>query len=206
MTVQPPQFSRPDLPFDKILARLGYARGKTKIDVQTEAMIQEEIEAGKRLIVPRQAVASAPVRRPAEGVVALDPGLTITSLKIYELLHDCVTAYGFAVTIGPHLEERRNQHLNRRETARALILDAIGSVATEELAEITHNQIAAAAAKDGLVVTRRFSPGYGDWALPSQREFLLWLGAQNIGIRLTPAFQMLPEKSVSAIIGAKPLK
>jgi hypothetical protein len=202
--MQPPQFSRLDVPFDKILARLGYAQGKTRIDASTETLINEEIEASKRLIVGRQAVALSPVNRPEAGVVALTPGLIITSTKIYELLSDCVTACGFAVTIGPHLEERRNQHLNRRETARALILDAIGSVATEELAEITHNQLAADAAKENLVVTRRFSPGYGDWPLPAQREFLTWLGAQNIGIRLSPSFQMLPEKSVSALLGVKP--
>jgi hypothetical protein len=204
MAINPPQFSKIEVPFDKILARLGYAYGATKLDQHTERIIKEEMENGKRLIIAHQAVASSAITIPGPGIVLIEPGLTIRSHKIAELLAGCVTAYGFAVTIGGHLEEQRNQYLNRRETARALILDAIGSVAVEELAELTQQGIADEAAKANMTATRRFSPGYGDWALSEQKEFLRWLGATNIGIRLTERFTMLPEKSISAILGVKP--
>lgn len=203
MAINPPQFSRIEVPFDKILARLGYAYGQTKLDPQTEQLIREETENGRRLITAHQAMASAPVRFPEPGAVLIEPELLVRSQKIVELLQGCDTAYGFAVTIGIHLEERRNQYLNRRETARALILDAIGSVAAEELAEITQRQIAEQAAREHKTTTKRFSPGYGDWPLASQQTFLQWLGAANIGIRLTDRSQMVPEKSISALLGVK---
>lgn len=186
-----------------VLARLGYATGKTALDAATAALIAEEIDGACRLIAPRQAVAHAPVGRPDTDIVSLDPGLVIRSGHIARLLAACDIAYGFAVTIGPHLEEKRNQYLLRKETARAVILDAIGSVAAEELAEGVHEDIRREAAARQTSATPRFSPGYGDWALPAQADFLKWLAADRIGIRLTDHFQMVPEKSVSAILGIR---
>lgn len=198
-----PQFSNIEVPYEKILARLGFAKEKTQIDGKTENIINEEIETSKKLIIARQSIACSEIKIIDPGRISLEPGLVIISNDIYNLLKDCAFGFGFTVTIGPHLEEKRNQYINIRETARALILDAIGSVTAEELAEITQNQIAEDASKEGLKITRRFSPGYGDWNLSGQKDFLKWLGAENIGIKLTPNFQMLPEKSVSAILGTK---
>jgi hypothetical protein len=203
MLINSEQFPKIELPYDKILARLGYAAGKTSMDIKTQDLIHECVDLSKKLITPRQAVACSEVKITEPGKVFLEPGLTIVSQKIFELLKDCPAAYGFAVTIGPHLEDKRNQFLNIKETARALILDAIGSTATEELAEMTQNQIAELAAKQQQAATRRFSPGYGDWKIQDQKDFLRWIGAERIGIRLTPTSQMLPEKSVSAILGIK---
>jgi cobalamin-dependent methionine synthase I len=47
----------------------------------------------------------------------------------------------------------------------------------------------------------RFSPGYGDWAIQNQKDFLQWLGADKLGITLAPSLQMMPRKSVSALLG-----
>ncbi|MHB9155008.1 MAG: vitamin B12 dependent-methionine synthase activation domain-containing protein [Endomicrobiales bacterium] len=201
--INPAQFSRIDIPWDKVLARLGFARGKTRLDRKTETLLREEIETAGKLIVPKQVISSSPVRVAGPGKVFLDPGFEIESEKIFQLLKDCGEAFGFAVTIGPNLEEKRDRYLEEKETARALALDAAGSVAAEELAALTHCQIKERAAQKHGKATMRFSPGYGDWPLSGQRGFLAWLGAKNIGIRLNEDFQMLPEKSVSAIVGIK---
>jgi hypothetical protein len=171
------------------------------LDPATEEIVREQMALGKQLVLPRQVVAlsSVVVRQPR--TIALEPEFAIESDKVFALLKDCARAAGFAVTIGPGLEAKRDRYLLDRETTRALVLDAVGSVITEELAEITHRQLTQDAAKEGLHATMRFSPGYGDWALKEQGPFLRWLGAEHIGIKLTANFQMLPEKSVSAIVG-----
>lgn len=186
-----------------VLARLGYAPGTTALDERTAALIAEEIAGARTLIVPREAVAHAPVVRPAPGTVSLAPGLVIVSGHIDRLLAPCTEAYGLAVTIGPHLEMKRDRYLAGGETTRGLILDAIGSVAAEALAEEAHARIRAAAEERGLTATPRFSPGYGDWPVSAQADFLRWLAADGIGIRLTAQSQMIPEKSVSAILGIR---
>lgn len=203
MAINPVQFPRFEIPLHKVLARLGYASGKTQLDAATESLISEEITAAQRLIVPRQVVSSSQINRTAPERIMLEPGFEIASRDIFKLLEQCVTAFGFAVTIGNNLEVRRNRYLEEKETTRGLILDAVGSVAAEELAEITHRQIIEESKRDGRTVTHRFSPGYGDWTVVGQKDFLAWLGADAIGIRLTTSFQMLPEKSVSAILGVR---
>lgn len=186
-----------------VLAHLGYAPGMTSLDATTAALISDEIVGARTLIVPREAVAHAPVVRPAPGTVSLAPGLVIVSGHIDRLLAPCTEAYGLAVTIGPHLEAQRDRYLARGETTRALILDAIGSVAAEALAEEAHARIRAEAEARGMTATPRFSPGYGDWPVSAQADVLRWLAADGIGICLTDQSQMIPEKSVSAILGIR---
>lgn len=197
----PQQFNSIDIPKQKVLARLGYLNNKTRLDSNTDALIDTEILVAKKLIVAKQVISTSKIAFQGSNSLLLEPGFTISSNDIFKLVKDCVSAYGFAVTIGPNLESKRDEYSNSKENSRALILDAIGSVAAEELAEITNKEISATAQKDGLKTTRRFSPGYGDWQLQNQKEFLKWLGADKIGIKLTENYQMLPEKSVSAILG-----
>ena len=55
--------------------------------------------------------------------------------------------------------------------------------------------------ESGMKTVNRFSPGYGDWELNEQKGLLHQLGASQIGISLSSAFLMHPEKSVSGVIG-----
>lgn len=195
------QFSKLIIPQNKVLARLGYQRGKTRLDTRTLALIEQEILLAEKLATPKQVIANANIVLGNNSTVHLEPGLTINSKKIYELLKNSSSAYGFAVTAGPYIEEKIKHLIAEKDTAKALVLDAIGSVITEELAEITNNQIITEAEQVGSQTTRRFSPGYGDWELLEQTDFLRWLGAETIGIKLNSKCQMIPEKSVSALIG-----
>ena len=55
---------------------------------------------------------------------------------------------------------------------------------------------------DGLYLRPRFSPGYGDLPLDFQRTLLGVLDSQRkAGISLSESLLMVPQKSVSAIVG-----
>jgi hypothetical protein len=200
MNTNLPSFKNIEVPSKKVLARLGYAHGITSVDDGIREMILDEMELAKKLIVPKQVAASSVLKLMPPAAVSLNE-LSINSRDLFKLFSNCVTVFGFAVTIGTHLEEKRDAYLKDKETTRALILDAVGSESVDYLAELTNQQITGDSARDGLKTTRRFSPGYGDWPVSGQQELLKWLGADSIGISLTPAFQMIPEKSVSAILG-----
>jgi cobalamin-dependent methionine synthase I len=191
-----------EVPIGKVLSRLQFAKGKTQLDAKTQQLLDDEMAVASRLIMPRQILSSSPVQINGS-TITLEPGYTFTSASIAKLLQGCKTAYGFAVTIGTHLEEKRALYLQQKETTRALILDAIGSEAAELLTEITNKQIIDEVKTAGGCCTKRFSPGYGDWPVTGQKDFLAWMDAKQIGITLTEHSQMLPEKSVSAIIGVK---
>lgn len=57
----------------------------------------------------------------------------------------------------------------------------------------------------GEYLTRRFSPGYGDFPLALQPEFLRLTGAhKRIGLTVTDTCILVPRKSVTAVCGISP--
>jgi len=54
MTINPVQFDKFHLPLKKVLARLGYANGKTVLDDKINDTLQQEIETAKKLLAPKQ--------------------------------------------------------------------------------------------------------------------------------------------------------
>jgi hypothetical protein len=54
---------------------------------------------------------------------------------------------------------------------------------------------------DSLFISRRFSPGYCDWNIGQQRMLFWALSGKEIGIRLNGRCLMVPQKSISGIIG-----
>ena len=190
------------IPYDKLLASLGYLKAKTKIDEKTENLIKENLNVAQKLITPKAAVVFSNISLKKD-VVVFENGFEIKSADIAKLLRGCFKAYGIAVTIGSAIEKKRDRCVSKKEIFKALILDAAGSVAVEEAIVSANKQTEYFEKQNGNALTKRFSPGYGDWALEAQSGFLNWLGSKHIGITLTESFLMKPEKSVSAIIGVK---
>ncbi len=105
------------------------------------------------------------------------------------------------VTIGPELEAELQRLQGAGDLTRALLLDACGSAAAEEAADrlgeclgaTPGGQLAALPPRIGC----RISPGYGGWSLQAQPALLALLGAENLGVSLTPGLMMIPRKSIS---------
>jgi len=184
------------------LIRLGYSRLLTKIDAKTENLIKENLSAAQKLIKPQAALAFDGIIV-KQNEVLCSGGFRIKSGAVAKLFDGCFKMYGIAVTIGKDLEKQRDIFVKEKETFKALIFDAAGSVAAEEAVTSANKQIKEYEEKNGNIITKRYSPGYGDWALESQKDFLSWLCAGKIGITLTETFLMKPEKSVSAVVGVK---
>lgn len=190
------------IPYEKFLIRAGYKKSGAPPDKNARVLIEETLLTAKRLLKPKSAVVFSEIKLNG-GSVLFNGGFKINSRFVANLFEDCFKAYAIAVTIGPEIEKKRNELMAQKEILRAFFLDAAGSVAVEEAAETANARIKSFEEKENNFVTKRFSPGYGDWELKTQKDFLKWLGAGQIGISLTEAFLMRPEKSVSAIIGVK---
>jgi cobalamin-dependent methionine synthase I len=110
----------------------------------------------------------------------------------------------FVVTSGKDLEMEINE--NQEESLfRAYLLDAVGSVVAESLADQVERQVSALLGAQGYQTTARFSPGYCDWELGEGQEALFrFLKPESVGVRRTPAGMMIPQKSISgALVGAR---
>jgi hypothetical protein len=109
----------------------------------------------------------------------------------------------FVATIGSAIEEQIGRYLGEGKRYEAMILDAIGSASAEAAAWSVHRHIQHLSGRR-LV---RYSPGYDRgvkavcWPIEDQAVIFRLLSPERIGVRLSPAFMMMPRKSVSAVIG-----
>ena len=118
------------------------------------------------------------------------------------LLRESTDIVLFAATLGAETELllRRTQ---LRDMAEAVILDACADCAIENVCDNFCADLAKEVAPAHL--TDRFSPGYGDLPLAHQRVIFDALNVtRRIGVTLTERGLMLPQKSVTAILGIAP--
>lgn len=114
-------------------------------------------------------------------------------------LEGCGQVILMAATLGIEVENllRRTQ---ARNMADAVILDASASAAIENVCDNLCADLEAAFRPRYL--TDRFSPGYGDLPLRQQAEFCQVLDvSRRIGVTLSESGLMLPQKTVTALIG-----
>ena len=98
-------------------------------------------------------------------------------------------------TIGPTLPELTNNYLQDGRLSDGVILDAIGSVAVDQLADLLNEEINNEAEEIGLVPSMRYSPGYCDMGVEDQN--IIFDRIDNMGVTLLPSKMMYPIKSVS---------
>lgn len=132
-----------------------------------------------------------------EGSVVFDSG------DLVKLATGASAVVAMAATVGNGVDELVGEYDGGGETFAMLVADAVGSVAAEELVSLVHGSIKAEAARAGEVVTRRISPGYGDFDLAAQKLLLPLSGGVDLGISLTENFMMVPRKSVTAVAAVR---
>ena len=104
----------------------------------------------------------------------------------------------FAATVGVGLD-RLIAKQSALSPARALMLDSIGGERIEALCDAFCRDYEA---ERGVSLKPRFSAGYGDLPLETQREIFSTLSpGKNIGLFLNASLSMSPSKSVTAFAG-----
>ena len=119
--------------------------------------------------------------------------------SVRTLLKDCTKVILMAATMGTETEKLL-QRTQQRDMAQAAILDAAASAAVEAVCETLCEELQRQFSPAFL--TDLFSPGYGDFPLSQQAEMCAVLDVtRRIGIYLSESGMMIPQKSVTALIG-----
>lgn len=104
-----------------------------------------------------------------------------------------------AVTLGREIEMLIRKY-SFSDLTRSVILDATASAGVESLANDINKDLEEK--YKPMFLTDRFSPGYGDFPIGVQKDFLNLLNAnRDLGITTTSSGIMIPRKSITAIIG-----
>lgn len=116
-------------------------------------------------------------------------------------LAGCDECILLAVTLGPGLDAQ----IRRAEVgdiAAAVASDALGSALAEQVCDGAEQTLRQMLKAEGLYLTGRFSPGYGDWPISVQPLLAQALDTpRRMGMCVTESFLMLPRKSVTAVLG-----
>jgi hypothetical protein len=189
----------------QVYARMGFKPQKVEIPASMRDLVEEAINRGRDLVATKACYDFRSIRIVPPDNIEIQTGFAIRSQKVCDWMTGCEGLYLMVVTLGSALDEEVTRLSQAGDMTRAFLLNAYGAEAAEALMEELHRQIGRKAALERLSLTKRYSPGYGDWSITAQKELLGLLQADRIGIQLTESYLMIPEKSVSAIAGTKPM-
>lgn len=190
---------------EEILRYQGYSRKKVKEPNQNILRItEEEINRGYSLFKPQGIYSLIKIKGSAlEGKINLESGLIFSFAKsIIKQLKGASHLLVGVVTIGDLLEKKVSELFSQGEYPRALTLDVIGTVAVEDFSRKVRKLARQEVIEQGFKTSRHFSPGYSGWEVSQQEIVFKSIPSDNIGVRLSKGFMMLPQKSLSWVIGA----
>ena len=165
----------------EIYRLLGYRKGKELSSGEVRNVVDIMKAGSDEFIVPRGAY------------ILKEPG-AIAGSGPFEKAE--LVALGLC-TIGSLLEEKVRELFGSGEYLQGLVLDTIGSVAADSVADRINHRICDVAGSAGLTANRRSSPGHGGWSLENQKLFFDLLPHADLGMELTPSYMMIPRKSIS---------
>ena len=178
----------------EVLRFLGY-RGM-QADYKTDLMIDKVYEELSEAADPKFIYKEYDFRRTDDGI-SID-GVSFKSRKLLAHLKDSASICLFGATLG-HGVDTVIRKYSLSDTAMAAVAQAVGAAMTETLCDTGCSQIA----KDlNAKIRPRYSPGYADLDLSSQKEFFSLLEmTKRLGVILNDNFIMTPSKTVTAFVG-----
>lgn len=184
-----------DIPAQQVYRYLGLA--KSTPDEATAGLVATSIAMFRAVARFRAVYRVLPCR--VEGNRVELTAFSTQSSNLAKNLDGCERVIVFAATAGTQTEQQRRR-AEVLSPAQAVCLDAVGTAAIEAFCDLLCDRWRTEFSDSFL--RPRFSPGYGDLPLAVQPSLLAAVDAfRKTGVSLTEALLMLPQKSVSAIVG-----
>jgi hypothetical protein len=184
---------------EKVYRRLGY--GELKPMSSTISLVNSMLEQAYELLKPCFTYRLAAIREVKDQNTYLENSVTFFSKTVSYVMTDCQYVVAYLATIGRGLEEQVSALTRDGKMLEGVILDATGSEAIIQTARVVQQAIKQIAQSMDLRATIKYSPGYCDWDVSQQAELFKLVDASTVCVSLTPGCMMVPQKSVSGIIG-----
>lgn len=197
------QYIPVDMPVKQIYSRLGFRQLSTKITPKDRARIDAVLQEGLMTCSLAGVYTRRKIAQHDELGLTLDSGTRWESRKLARFLEGAEEVFLIGATAGQEVVDLRERYLAEKNTYNAVILDAFASEMVESAVQWIHHYLKHSLRKElKTVTTRRYSPGYGDFALEHQVSFADALDlTTTLGVQLNDHYLLFPEKSVTAVIG-----
>jgi len=187
-----------------LVKRLGGRKGPT-FSRSLRIKLHNGVRTLYRLMNPRLLFVKERIKMVEGGRTYLKGGMTLKSPKLSRTLRASEELICFLTTVGREIDFKINRMMREGNLSEAFIMDALGSVAVESVAEQFHRRMEREYSENDKAVTLRFSPGYCDWPVEEQRKLFELFGSNTAGIELKDSCLMTPRKSISAVFGVYPV-
>lgn len=190
-----------------IYTRLGYEKKNTHIEPEKRKQIDKWITEAESLCKVCLVFRRVKVSTNEKDTIVLDNNDAITSTSLSALLQYSNEAVLMAATSGSRITDKIKQLQHMGEMTKALIYDAAASEITDAGLDWLMRFLKQQLIREGKALTHmRYSPGYGDLELRDQDIFYRLLNLKDWGIEVTTKYLLIPEKTVTAIVGIESTK
>jgi hypothetical protein len=186
------------------LAKLLGSQKKKSLPMSIKKKVQTARQKLKRLIKPSLHYRIVKPSVMDIDVVQLGEIVEFTSANLANTLTNAEKIVCFVGTIGTGVEHEINRLLSKQKLADAYILDAMASVAVENMIDRFQDLMANQFSAEHRTVTLRFSPGYCDWPVTQQKKLFKIFDPKEIDVELLDSCLMQPRKSISGVFGITP--
>jgi len=189
---------------NRVYRRLGYKKTTTQVNESMLRRVKTLLSDAAEMVDPCGTYIIRKIKKRENRRISFQKSrVTLEGQSIQNLLKEAFGAVFMAVTIGAALEERIAEETKGGNIDQAVVLDAFGSEAVEAAADSLNTFLVSQARQMRYFLSTRFSPGYGDLALSHQKSLHKELALQDLGISITEKNLLLPEKTITAVIGVE---
>jgi len=189
-------------PRQKIYQRLGYHLKVTQISPQQKQRTDGYIDEALSLIHLEGSTVRVPIIEGEKGSITLENRIRLESANLATFLHHCNEVLIMGATAGEAVITAIRNDLATDAVTRAVVFDATASEMADGALDWLMDYTRRTLIREGKgLLTKRYSAGYGDFALANQQILYRLLELADIGVRITKESILVPEKSVTAITG-----
>ena len=177
---------------------------KSGLDETIRAAVERCLKEAKALARPNSLSAVKRITAFDGDSVRMEGPISFSGKRLISYIKGAAHLHLFLVTVGGEIETEASNWMSKGEALYGYLLDRIGSLAVESLAEATEEELRKAYLSKNETVSMRLSPGYCDWPIEEQFVMAKALDFSKIGVALTEKCMMVPRKSISAMVGVGP--
>ncbi|TFG37584.1 MAG: methionine synthase [Syntrophobacterales bacterium] len=189
------------MPRDRILKRLRYRKGVTRIVPEEEKSLDDAIAYGASLVRLQGAGQRLNVDVRDMSRIRLETGSVFESEDLGRFLNGCREIFLVGATGGSDIVKAIREDTERDNMKRSVVLDAVASEMVDASLDWLCSYFGNGLKRENKYLSRqRFSAGYGDFSLRDQTSIYDLLELNRIGIDINESFILVPEKSVTAVV------
>jgi cobalamin-dependent methionine synthase I len=189
-------------PCEAIYRRLGFRRASTRITREQREETERYILQAQETVHLQGAFLRQPVRVDPPGRVVIADRVEFKSKNLANFLRDSQEIVLMAATTGKDIMQAIERDAAGDHVTRAVVLDAAASEAVDSALDWIMAYLSQSLRREGkALMNSRYSAGYGDLDLESQRVIHRLLELERLGVGLTESCILVPEKSVTAMTG-----